>query len=169
MRINKCRHNVVFIIWFSRIHIHSGDFIITFDSLWFPTIVESRSFDVPAQKFVCTLVFGPGCVQHPSGVFQPLVEYQHEVDLHLLFEDSSFPLDASMKPCPLVSRFLPLVGGRVDLWVTSTLSDTFTMGTFYFVTPIYLVNATGRLFAILCKLIIFWTSSSDSFVRGPKD
>ena len=30
MRINKCRHNVVFIIWFSRIHIHSGDFIITF-------------------------------------------------------------------------------------------------------------------------------------------
>jgi hypothetical protein len=169
MRITKCRHNVVFIMWFSRIHIHSWDFIITF---WLSVISHNdwvMVFRCPSTNiYVHTRAGSWMC---PTSFRCPSTLGWMSTCSWLAFTVWGFliPLGRFFKSLSYVSRFLPLFGGRVDLWVTSTLSGTFTMGTFYFVTPLYSVNATGRLFALLCKFIIFWTSSSDSFVRRSKD
>ena len=40
---------------------HCGIFITPLNSLWFPTTTESRCFDVPTPKNVCTYVLDFGC------------------------------------------------------------------------------------------------------------
>jgi hypothetical protein len=70
----------------------------------------------------------------------------------------------------LVVAALPLFiteGAWIIFFATSTLSSTFIVGFQDLVTHLYLVN--GKLFAILCKFIIFWIWSLISFVHGSED
>ena len=80
-----------------------------------------------------------------------------------------FPLLLSRSMLQVRGRTTPPLFRNRELSGTSTLSGAFLAGFKDFVTPFRSVNESGRLFARCCKLMIFRTWSSVSWVRGSED
>ena len=68
--------NVVFILYDSDgIDEICGNVFIPFNSLWFPTTMESRCFDVPAPKHLCTSMTGFGWWASSEVSFNLMLNY----------------------------------------------------------------------------------------------
>ena len=142
------------------------------DSSWFPNTIESGCSDIPVS--LCTVELG--CRGFPStGCILP-IRCLSTLSWPAFTDSEVFLLDFLCCLLEACSRsevvLLPLFLG-IGSWVvfigTSTLSGAFLAGFKDFVTPFKSVNESGRLFARCCKLMIFRTWSSVSWVRGSED